>query len=184
VLDSLVDDGYEVRTTHFSHLEERDFGPGDVRPAGIWELAICSRLPGSQWTELWLPVVFRDHAGDRQALACTVRVGDVNVDLIGFHASSKLWYAGPILHLRGLSRHLPRSECPAVIAGDFNLWGPAVRRLLPGWRQAVVGRTFPAHRPHSQIDHVLVNEHIEVISGEVLPACGSDHRPVRATLRV
>jgi endonuclease/exonuclease/phosphatase family metal-dependent hydrolase len=56
--------------------------------------------------------------------------------------------------------------------------------MLPGWRRAVVGRTYPSHRPHSQIDHILVNEKIEVLSGEVLPACGSDHRPVCARLRL
>ena len=50
--------------------------------------------------------------------------------------------------------------------------------------RAVFGRTYPAHRPHSQIDHVLVNAHVEILGGEVLPACGSDHRPVRARLAV
>jgi endonuclease/exonuclease/phosphatase family metal-dependent hydrolase len=71
-----------------------------------------------------------------------------------------------------------------VLAGDFNFWGPGVAMVLPGWRRAVTGRTYPAHRPHSQIDHVLVNERIEVLRGEVLPANDSDHRPVRARLRV
>jgi endonuclease/exonuclease/phosphatase family metal-dependent hydrolase len=155
-----------------------------MRPHGNWELALCTRLPATDWTELLLPVVFRDHARERQALACTVRVGDVDVDVVGFHASSKLWYAGPILHMRGLARHLPRSERPAVIAGDFNFWGPGVSRVLPGWRRAVSGRTYPSHRPHSQIDHILVNEQIAVLGGEVLPACGSDHRPVRARLQL
>jgi endonuclease/exonuclease/phosphatase family metal-dependent hydrolase len=184
VLDPLAADGWTVHTTHFGPLEERTWGPGDVRPSGHWELAICSRLPASDWCELLLPLVFRDHARSRQALACTVRVGDVDVDFVGFHASSKLWYAGPILHMRGLARHLPRSERPAVIAGDFNFWGPGVSRVLPGWRRAVLGRTYPAHRPHSQIDHILVNDRIEILDGEVLPADGSDHRPVRARLSV
>jgi endonuclease/exonuclease/phosphatase family metal-dependent hydrolase len=184
VLDPLTDEGWAVRTTHFARLEKRVWRPGDVRPAGAWELAICSRLPVADWVELLLPPVFRDHAGDRQALACTVTVGGVDVDLFGFHASSKLWYGGPVRHIRGLARHLPHPERPAVIAGDFNLWGPGVRWLLPGWKSAVLGRTYPAHRPHSQIDHILVNSHVEVLGGEVLRACGSDHRPVRAQLRV
>ena len=45
VLDPLRDDGYSVRTTHFTELAEKEWRPGDVRPAGMWELAICSRLP-------------------------------------------------------------------------------------------------------------------------------------------
>jgi endonuclease/exonuclease/phosphatase (EEP) superfamily protein YafD len=184
VLDPLSDDGWTVHTTHFGPLQERVWGPADVRPAGHWELAICTRLPAFDWCELLLPVVFRDNARNRQALACTIRVADVEIDLVGFHASSKLWYAGPVLHLRGLARHLPRSDRPAVIAGDFNLWGPGVSRLMPGWRRAVIGRTWPAPRPHSQIDHVLVNDRIDVLGGEVLEPVGSDHRPVRAHLRV
>jgi endonuclease/exonuclease/phosphatase family metal-dependent hydrolase len=46
----------------------------------------------------------------------------------------------------------------------------------------VRGRTWPARRPHSQIDHILVSGEINVRGGEVLPDVGSDHRPVRAEL--
>jgi endonuclease/exonuclease/phosphatase family metal-dependent hydrolase len=70
-----------------------------------------------------------------------------------------------------------------VIVGDFNLWGPAVTALLPGWRRAVRGRTWPAHRPHSQIDHVLINRHLTYVNGEVVGDHHSDHRPVRVRLR-
>jgi endonuclease/exonuclease/phosphatase family metal-dependent hydrolase len=69
-----------------------------------------------------------------------------------------------------------------VIAGDHNFWGPGVVSYLRGWRRAVRGRTWPARFPHSQIDHILVNEHITSYRGEVLPDLGSDHRPVRATV--
>jgi endonuclease/exonuclease/phosphatase family metal-dependent hydrolase len=54
---------------------------------------------------------------------------------------------------------------------------------MPGWRRAVVGRTWPAWRPHSQIDHILVRGALQPVRGEVLPHGGSDHRPVRAELR-
>ena len=64
----------------------------------------------------------------------------------------------------------------------MNLWGPPVRALLPGWRLAVTGRTWPSWRPHSQIDHILVRGRLKVGSGTVLPPAGSDHRPVRAEL--
>ena len=48
------------------------------------------------------------------------------------------------------------------------------------------GRTWPASRPHSQIDHILVRrgDGTEVLDREVLPDVGSDHRPVRATLEL
>ncbi len=73
-----------------------------------------------------------------------------------------------------------------MVAGDCNFWGPPVTALLRGWRRAVTGRTWPARAPHSQIDHVLVRPaDVQVLDGAVLPDTGgSDHRPVRAVLRV
>jgi endonuclease/exonuclease/phosphatase (EEP) superfamily protein YafD len=184
VLEPLRDDGYTIRTAHFAELAQKVWRPGDIRPAGSWELAICSRLPMRDDRELPIGTVFRDPAGERRVIACIVRAGDIDVELVAVHTSSKLWYAGPLLHMRGLARHLADTGRPAILAGDFNFWGPGVTRMLPGWKRAVIGRTWPAHRPHSQIDHILVNARIAVLRGEVLPACGSDHRPVRAALRV
>ena len=85
--------------------------------------------------------------------------------------------------LRRLLRSAAREH--AVLAGDMNTWSPVVRFLLPGWRLAVAGRTWPTWRPHSQIDHILLRgPALRAVSGEVLPHAGSDHRPVRATLEV
>jgi endonuclease/exonuclease/phosphatase family metal-dependent hydrolase len=46
-------------------------------------------------------------------------------------------------------------DLPVLLGGDFNCWGPLLRLLLPGWRELAVARTWPASRPHSQIDHLL-----------------------------
>ena len=72
----------------------------------------------------------------------------------------------------------------AVLCGDMNTWGPLVGVFMPGWKRAVVGRTWPTWRPHSQIDHILVRGSLRPTSGEVLPHAGSDHRPVRACIEV
>jgi endonuclease/exonuclease/phosphatase (EEP) superfamily protein YafD len=48
----------------------------------------------------------------------------------------------------------------------------------------VKGRTWPASRPHSQIDHVLVRGPIDVEAADILGDVGSDHRPVRVRLHV
>ena len=46
LLDPLEAEGWTVRTTHFVRIWSRGRGaPGDVRPAGGWELAVCTRLP-------------------------------------------------------------------------------------------------------------------------------------------
>lgn len=183
VLEPLAADGYRISSACFRRLEPHD-GLGDLRPAGEWELSVCSRLPVVEVRHIPLRRVFRDHADARTAIACTVDVVGTEVDVIGVHVSSKLWYAGPAVHLRALRPHLPPPGRPAVVAGDCNLWGPGVVALLPGWRRAVVGRTYPANRPHSQIDHILVNDRFEVLDGRVLHDVGSDHRPVVARLRI
>jgi endonuclease/exonuclease/phosphatase family metal-dependent hydrolase len=124
-----------------------------------------------------------DPAPQRRAQHVALDVDGLGLDLVAVHLSSRLPYAPP-MQLRALRRQLPPPERRAVIVGDFNLWGPAVSAMLPGWRRAVRGRTWPAHRPHSQIDHVLVRDDVEVVDAEVLDEVGSDHRPVRVTLRL
>jgi endonuclease/exonuclease/phosphatase (EEP) superfamily protein YafD len=73
---------------------------------------------------------------------------------------------------------MPPSSVPAVLAGDMNMWGPPVTSYFPGWRRALRSRTWPAHRPHSQLDHVLVTSSVRVLDARVIPFTGSDHRPV------
>jgi endonuclease/exonuclease/phosphatase family metal-dependent hydrolase len=117
----------------------------------------------------------------RAAIVVDLRVDDVPISVVGTHMSH-LHY-GSHHNYADLRRLLHTEARPeAVLLGDMNLWGPPVRAFLPDWRRAVRGRTWPAWHPHSQIDHILVRGDIAVASGEVLPAAGSDHRPVRATL--
>ncbi len=101
-------------------------------------------------------------------------------------------------HLYGI--HLVRSTTPRawirerhelkatatnndIVVGDLNMWGPVVRRDATPLRSAVRGRTFPAKRPHSQIDHLLVSDRVDVLSSQVLPEMGSDHLAIQATLQ-
>ena len=72
---------------------------------------------------------------------------------------------------------------PIVVAGDFNCWRPLLRVLLPGWRTLARGRTWPAQRPHSQIDHILgrgpwVSHHSFTRDG------GSDHLALIADIEL
>jgi endonuclease/exonuclease/phosphatase family metal-dependent hydrolase len=85
------------------------------------------------------------------------------------------------LQLRRLWRPVRSDPIPTVIAGDLNM--PAlVARRFSGLTELVRGPTFPAHQPVLQLDHVLASGGIQAGSGAVLPAVGSDHRPVRAEL--
>ncbi len=135
VLDALRADGYAVESLPMLNLRLR--GHGHASPAdpghGMWELAFCSRFPVLEQRKLPIGIVTRDPVRLRHAFACTLDVAGSPVEVIGYHASSKLWYGGPVRHLLALRRQLPGRDRPAVLAGDFNLWGPAGRaRCCPG----------------------------------------------------
>lgn len=156
-----------------------------VDPAGEGTvgLSVLTRCAGTVVARPAVGPTIGDPVPERRVLHLEVDVGGIPVDLVAVHLSSRLPHAPP-LQLRRLARVLPPPGRPGIVAGDCNLWGPPVAALLPGWHRAVRGRTWPAHRPHSQIDHVLVRGGVEPLGGEVLPTVGSDHRPVRVRLRV
>jgi endonuclease/exonuclease/phosphatase family metal-dependent hydrolase len=83
---------------------------------------------------------------------------------------------------RRLSKQLPPVGSAAVLAGDMNLWGPPTASYFRGWRRAVRGRSWPAHRPHSQLDHVLVTRSVTASNPRIGGFAGSDHRPAVVTL--
>jgi endonuclease/exonuclease/phosphatase family metal-dependent hydrolase len=187
VLDALRDDGYHVDTVELMQMEfrrrTRNSERGGVPRTGAWELAVCSRFPVLDRRLIPMGIVPSDPPGLRHALALTVAIDGVPVEMIGLHVSSRVWRLAPVRHLRTLRRGMVEGR-PQILAGDFNFWGPPIDTLLPGWSRPVRGRTYPSRRPHSQIDHVLVRGGIELLAGEVLAAAPSDHRPIRARLRL
>lgn len=90
---------------------------------------------------------------------------------------------GSLLHYRDLSQYidLHHDGRPIVMAGDFNCWRPLLRTVFPRWRSAVRARTWPAWRPHSQIDHVLLRGPWRVTSATAVET-GSDHLALRVEL--
>jgi endonuclease/exonuclease/phosphatase family metal-dependent hydrolase len=179
--------GLEVFELPFGRakLEPWPHVPRDGSGLGIVGLAVLSRIPAEVQGRLSVGTVFSDPTPERGGLHVVLDVGGTKVDLVGVHLTSRLPY-GPPIQLRRLAAQLPPPGRPGIVAGDCNFWGPGVQSFLPGWRRTVRGRTWPAGHPHSQIDHILVRavDRTEVLHSEVLPAVGSDHRPVRATLRV
>ena len=150
--------------------------------AGTWGVALLSRLPVQRSREVELGrLVERWDVAHRRAVLADLDVAGTTVTVAAHHLSFVLPNAAA--QLRRLGQWLP-TDRPTVVAGDCNLWGPVAARMLGRHRRAVRGRTWPAHRPHSQLDHLLVSERIEVVDQAVLPTAGSDHLPVRATLRV
>ncbi len=151
---------------------------------GTWGLAVLARPAVVSGRTLQLGKLKRDFT-QRGALVVELEVPDEEsghrrFTVVGTHAAHLT--VGSPRQIRHLHAHLPAADSPAALAGDMNLWGPPLSLLLPGWRRAVRGRTWPAWRPHSQADHIFVNEAVTVRGGSVVRAGNSDHRAVRAVV--
>ena len=147
---------------------------------GTVGIGVLTKLPVQKIGTVIVGPTAGDPSPERVALQVEIEVDGKPLGLVAVHLTSRLPH-GPIIQLSRLARGIAENR-PAVIAGDCNFWSPGVRTFLRSWRRAVRGRTWPARRPHSQIDHILVSGEINVRGGEVLPDVGSDHRPVRAEL--
>lgn len=179
--------GYEVAATFAvaratCHDQVRLAGrEGDVGD-GDWQIAVLSRLPIRSSAVVPLgPQLPRD-PGRRALVVAEVGVtATASFTVLGTHMPL---LKDPVWRLRRALRDgLPPNDTPAAFAGDMNMWGWCIDRMVPkGWRRAVHGRTYPAHRPHSQTDHILVTEPVEVLEGTVIRQVMSDHRPVTVRL--
>lgn len=145
-------------------------------------LAVLSRRPVERSSVTELPRLRLDNV-DRYLATVDVVVGDRVLTVCGTHLPH-LEFGAPLI-TRALRRALPPTDGAAVLIGDMNMWGWCISAMVQGgWRRVGSGRTWPAHRPHSRIDHVLVTRGVEVLATETLPDLGSDHRPIRARLRL
>lgn len=151
---------------------------------GSWSIAVLVRpeLP-IEATRVVPMSTLRSDRVRRAAIVVDLTVGGHAVSVAGTHMSHL--HMGSHRNWAELRRQLRTEARPdAVLAGDMNTWGPLVHLFMPGWQRAVIGRTWPSWKPHSQIDHIMVRGAIRAENGVVLPDAGSDHRPVRAELAV
>lgn len=154
-----------------------DVRPGASTNTGWWGVAIASRMQLLTQESIDIGQTPLDPVGRRKALRVQVDVGGAApISVITFHATHYFPFAP--LHHRRLARALDGST-RAVVCGDFNLWGPPAGLAFRGWQRPARGRSYPAHRPHSQIDHAFVTTDLAVSAAEVLGDVGSDHRPIR-----
>jgi endonuclease/exonuclease/phosphatase family metal-dependent hydrolase len=150
-------------------------------PPGRCGLAVLTKLPVLDVRTLDLPHALGDVVDRRQSIIVTVGERGDAFTLAAIHASHRLW--GSLPQIRMLDRELALGGEPSAIAGDCNMWGPVIGAFVRSRRRAVLGRTWPAHRPHSQIDHIWIDDRVEVTDAGVGGETGSDHRPIWARLR-
>ena len=153
----------------------------DASP-GSWGTAIVSKLPLTSTSVLELPYLRRDRS-HRRPLVATIDLDGEELTVICVHMSHLTY--GSVLHFNQFNKSLRslgvRSK-PIIVGGDMNNWGPPVLAQVRDVRRAVRGRTWPAWKPHSQLDHLLVSDSLEVTRARVLSDIGSDHLPVSATI--
>ncbi|CAB4653604.1 unannotated protein [freshwater metagenome] len=154
--------------------------PGEVGDCG---LAVLTTLPVIDRININLGHAPGDAIKDRFGLALTIALpSGARATIAGVHASHRLW--GSLPQLRRLHNAINEIGGPSAIVGDCNMWGPAIAPVLRARRRAVKGRTWPASRPHSQIDHIWIDRHWRVLSASVEPNVGSDHRPIKAEIQL
>jgi endonuclease/exonuclease/phosphatase (EEP) superfamily protein YafD len=154
-------------------------------------MAVLSRLlPDSiEWLDL---------AGDGvPTVALALEVDGEPLQILGLHTTSPVARVAMRSRDRELERGAERSRSagsPTVLLGDLNVSpdSPVFSRLLrdgnlrdslagSGWHPTWRTDFYPLAL---RIDHVLASPGVCVESAEVGPPIGSDHRPVRAELRL
>ena len=143
-------------------------------------------------------VAWLDFAGDGvPSVSVSLVLDDQPLHVLGLHTH---WPIGPgtfRTREHDLQRGAERATfggTPTVLIGDLNVSpdSPSFARLLEdgrlvdtladaGWKPTWSAHFWPLA---IRIDHVLTSEGICVVTREVGPDLGSDHRPVRVTLRL
>jgi endonuclease/exonuclease/phosphatase family metal-dependent hydrolase len=170
LLRTVVSTGASLAELSIAPLPER----------GNWGLAVLSRLPVISSETLDLGRAPGDIVS-RAALICSVEApGGWPLRLVNAHLTHR--FTSPAQLLR-LTRHLSQAPGPTAIIGDLNMPRLATW-VAAGYEPTVRGRTFPAHRPVIQLDHLLVSPELAADGATVLGPLGSDHLPIRARLRL
>lgn len=161
-------------------IDLRSLGISGETTRGRWGLAVLTTMPVAHYEVADLGRTPGDPV-PRAAQLVTLEIpGGGKIRLANTHLTHLL--ASPVQLIR-LVQHLAATDIPTVIAGDLNMPLP-LTWLAVDYAPAVIGRTYPAHQPVVQLDHILAERRVTRRGGEVLPPTGSDHRPVRARLRL
>ena len=167
-------------TDLISDVDLRGIGIADERARGRWGLATLTTAPVTGFEVADLGRVPGDLTSRAAQLVTIELPGRGPLRIVNTHLTYRL--VSPVQLVR-LVRRLVTDDVPTVIAGDLNM-PMAFTGLAAGYAPAVFGRTYPAHRPLVQLDHVLASRRVARWGGEVLPPAGSDHLPVRAALGI
>ena len=146
--------------------------------SGDWGLRLFTSLPVESLEVVSLGRLPREKVR-RALIVARLTLEGQSVYVLAVHGAH-LSHGSPLLYRR-VARVVRALEptLPTILAGDFNCWRPLLRVLLPGWTTLARARTWPAQRPHSQIDHVLGRGPWRRLDAGASDG-GSDHLALRA----
>lgn len=120
-----------------------------------------------------------------------IQIDDKVLTIVGVHPPPpRTGYSSEMRdeQLLWFGEYLSQKEGPTIFIGDLNIssWSPVFRKLLyeSGFNDSRQGfgvqATWPTYMRFFliPIDHILVNEHVNVVDREVGDFMGSDHLPV------
>jgi endonuclease/exonuclease/phosphatase family metal-dependent hydrolase len=120
----------------------------------MWGLSLLTRLPIEDINVVSLGRLPREKV-ERAFIVARLNDNGRSFYALAIHGAHLSH--GSYLQYRRINEFLTTLDpsLPVLAGGDFNCWGPLLRRLFPGWTSLASGRTWPTPRPHSQIDHIL-----------------------------
>jgi endonuclease/exonuclease/phosphatase family metal-dependent hydrolase len=167
----------------------------DGTPA--YGIAVLSRYPVTAWHVVRLPAAsvrvpyrapgqrrlewVRDEP--RVALVADVETPSGPLRLGATHLSYLPLSSGRQLRrlVHGLGRHPGLHNGPTVLAGDLNM-SPRRARGITRMRSLATGPTFPSQAPVVQLDHLLSDRPLDVVTGGPRALEISDHRALYVDL--
>ena len=156
--------------------------PSRTRENVPWRMAVLTRVPARTLE----PLVMPSYGPFGKRAVVRVQLSETGLMLAALHLYGVhlLLNRAPRGWVKERSLLREVSADHDIVVGDLNMWSPVVHRDAHPLRPAVKALTYPSPRPHSQIDHILVSSRVHVVESACLPDQGSDHRALRAVLRV
>ncbi|MEU6663043.1 endonuclease/exonuclease/phosphatase family protein [Streptomyces sp. NPDC046821] len=180
-------DRLDLHVAYAANLDEDPLKPGD--PRRQYGTAILSRYPILETHNTLLP---RSATGEQRGLLeADVMVRGTELRFLNTHLEHTS-QAERLSQVKEIDKIVASSTRPTVLVGDLNATpdtpevGTLTSRLKDTWPAVGKGDgfTFDAVNPTERIDYVLTSPGIQARAAQVLNATASDHRPVRAELRL
>lgn len=176
----------DMNHVYGANLDRDPVQPGD--PRRQYGTAILSTFPILDSQNILLPNLGGEQRG---LLEATINVKGRQVLAYSTHLQHDN-AAERAAQVEAIIDHVGFATMPVVLAGDLNAtpdsaeMQPLLSSLTDTFTAAGSGQgdTYPADDPNRRIDYVLVNDHVQAETADVIATQASDHLPVRTVVRL